>query len=666
MSLDYLNMVNPRRGDRISIADLEADRLYSLNRRTTCITFNSMRELPSITDLFELCPSYPPQCVVVGPNRNLWCFLVFPSSYDRERAEDMLHMSSYRGRKVRVDGTKKLVPILEKDLERTRQRDSLAVHGVTAGTTRRDIEEAFPGCVKVNIASRGGSAFLQYRDDKEAEKEFRMADNMYLRGGRVVVMYSHSLGHGGSNISDLRGKIRKIPRDCYDHKFNGVEMMNRGWLKRSRSRSSSFHIEPRKVKKSNHYPAKTEEDVDSKDFKKMTISVKRAPSESTSLSLSPSPCPSNTLSIRPLSQIIKSEVIVSSEYDPLYTVLVTQLVGVGLSKAVAQDRAADIVSLWKETGYKMDQLREVMDKVGGRGELREVLCKIVERKCKNMADKMNIDISAMVDITVAFLLESKVKVENPTNNDDSSNSCSLYNYINKELIILGMKGTSANREVSKVTSILLELGLSIERLEAMFTMIAGDIKMGGLTEFHKILERKLSEGCWSCKYLTPRLTAGLVMEYLQGKDNVRTVVDNNKETLGKVDKVLNTVRKKLGMSEVHEYIRSIPLGFPRMGALLASRLMKKSKLTQDDCAELARSMMGTWVSYGFRYSDLATLYEGEIMGENSKSGLVSLIRCRKRLHEMLRNKTSQGFIKPKDFRFSELIDLTIFYFENTD
>jgi len=666
MALDYLDKVNPRRGDMLSIADLEADRLFTINCRTTCITFYSMRELPPTRDLLNICPSYPPQCVVVGPNRNLWCFLVFPSRYDREMAEDLLHMSSYRGKKVRVDGTKRLVPILEEELERTRQGNCLAVHGVTARTSRRDLEDAFPGCVKVNIASRGGSAFIQFRDVREAEKEFRMADDMYIRGGRVVVMYTHSLGHGGSIRNDPRGRIRKLSRDYYDYKYNGVERMKRGGLKRSRSRSEIFQV-GQAVKESKHHPVKTEEDVDSEYLESMKISVKRQRmSESQSLSLSPSP--SNTITTRPLSQILKPEFVFSSEYDPLYEVLVTQLVGVGLSKTVAQERAADIVSLWKETGYKMDQLREVMYKVEGRGELREVLCKIVERKCKNMAKKMNIDISAMVDITVAFLIESKVKVkiETPANMDDCSNPCSLYNFLNKELIALGMKGNSANREVSEMTSILSELSLSTERLEAMFTMILGDIKMGGLTEFHKILEKKLSEGCWNCKYLTPRLAAGLVMEYLQCKDSVRTVVENNKETLGKVDKVLNTVRKKLGLSELDKQIKSMPLGFSRMGAVLASRLMKKGKLTQNDCAELARSMIGTWVSYGFRYSDLVTLYEGEIMGENSKSGLVSLIRCRKHLHEMLRNKTSQGFIKPKDFRFSELIDLTIYYFENTN
>jgi len=642
MVLDYFNKDNTRRGDGLSIADLEADRLSLINCRTTCINFYSMRELPPTMDLLNICPSYPPQCVVVGPNHNLWCFLVFPSKHDREMAEDLLHMSSYKGRTMRVDGTKKLVPILEEELERTRQGDCLAVHGVTARTTRRDLENAFPGCVKVNIASRGGSAFIQFRDHKDAEKEFRMADNMYLRGGRVVVMYTHSLGHGGGRRikNDPRVKIRKQSREYYDNKLNGVELMNRGGLKRSRSRSRSFHVR-QNVKKSKDHPVKTEEDVDSKDLENMKISVKR-PHMSESLSLSLSPPPSNTFSTRPLSQILKPELVFSSEYDPLYTVLVTQLVGVGLSKSVAQERAADIVSLWKETGYKMDQLREVTDKVEGRGELREVLCKIVERRCKDMAKKMNIDISAMVDITVAFLVESKVKVENPANSDEPSNPCSLYNYVNKELITLGMKGTSANREVSEMTSILSELSLSIEKLEAMFTMIVGDIKMGGLTEFHKILEIKLSEGCWNCKYLTPRLVAGLVMEYLQDKDDVRTIVENNKEILGKVDKVLNTVRKKLGKSEVHKHIKSMPLGFPRMGALLASRLMKKSRLSQGDCVELARSMIGTWVSYGFRYSDLETMYEGEIMGENSKSGLVSLIRCCKHLHEMLRNKTSQG------------------------
>ena len=659
-----LQQVSSKRGGRRSISDLEADRLSSINCRTACLTFYSMRELPSITDLLNICPSYPPQCVVVGPNHQQWCFLVFPSVYDREMAEDLIHSSFFKGRKVRVDATKKLVPIVEKDLERTRQSDWLAVHGLAARTTRRDLEDAFPGCVKVNIASRGGSAFLQFRDRREAEREFRMAENMYLRGDRVVVMYSHSFEYGKSIKNDLRGKIRTTTRGHYEHKFYGMEVMNRGGLKRSRSRSLP---DRQGGENSRYYSVKTENNVDSEYLGSVKIKVKKPRiSESLSLSLSPSPTPSTTITTRPLSQILKPELIPSSEYDTLYRVLVTQLAGVGLSQAVAQDRAHDIVKLWKETGYKMDNLREVLDKVEGRGELRKELCRIVKLKCKNMAKKMNIDISAMVDITVAFLIESKVKIESPTIDDDSSSPCTLFSYIHKELLTLGMKATSASREVSEVINILSELSLSIERLEAIFTMIVGDNKMGGLTEFHKILERKLSKGCWNSRYLTPRLAAGLMMEYLKDKDSVKTVVNNNKEKLREVDKILNTVRKKLDTSEGQKCVESMPLGFPRMGANMASRLMKKSKMTEEECVELARSMIGTWVSYGFRYSDLANLYEGEIRGENSKSGLVSLIRYRKHLHEMLRNKTSQGLIKPKDFRFSELIDLTVFYFENTD
>ena len=90
----------------------------------------------------------------------------------------------------------------------------------------------------------------------------------------------------------------------------------------------------------------------------------------------------------------------SAEYGPLYRMLVTQLVGVGLIGKMAHGRAADIVNVWAETGYKVDQLREVLARYRGKEEQRKELCRIVKEKCKRKARKMNIDIVAMVDITL--------------------------------------------------------------------------------------------------------------------------------------------------------------------------------------------------------------------------------------------------------------------------
>ena len=75
----------------------------------------------------------------------------------------------------------------------------------------------------------------------------------------------------------------------------------------------------------------------------------------------------------------------SAEYGPLYRMLVTQLVGVGLSGKMAHGRGADIVNLWAETGYKVDQLRKVLDRYRWKEEQRKELCRIVKEKCRRKA-----------------------------------------------------------------------------------------------------------------------------------------------------------------------------------------------------------------------------------------------------------------------------------------
>ena len=123
---------------------------------------------------------------------------MFPSIWDRDMAEKQLDCSKYKGGKVVVNWNRKMVPMAEGDLDRSRQITCLAVHGISAGRSKRDLETVFPGSVSVTIARRGGTAFLQFRDREEAEREFRRADGVVVRGCRVVVMYSHSLVVGGA------------------------------------------------------------------------------------------------------------------------------------------------------------------------------------------------------------------------------------------------------------------------------------------------------------------------------------------------------------------------------------------------------------------------------------------------------------------------------------
>jgi hypothetical protein len=168
-----------------------------------------------------------------------------PSIWDREMAEKQLDCSKYKGGKVVVNWNRKMVPMAEGDLDRSRQITCLAVHGISAGTSKRDLETVFPGSVSVTIARRGGTAFLQFRDREEAEREVRGAEGLVMRGCGVVVMFSHSLLGRGSNKEDLRGVLsrKRVERDCERKMRDYGDRMLLAHEYRSRSR---FYMKRRK------------------------------------------------------------------------------------------------------------------------------------------------------------------------------------------------------------------------------------------------------------------------------------------------------------------------------------------------------------------------------------------------------------------------------------
>ena len=157
------------------------------------------------------------------------------------------------------------------------------------------------------------------------------------------------------------------------------------------------------------------------------------------------------------------------------------------------------------------------------------------------------------------------------------------------------------------------------------------------------------------------------MEFYQGKEGVKEVVERNKKVFAEVDNFLSSTIKLLGKTpaELHECIKSTPMGFPRMGVVVACRLLTICRMSEEECRVLARKMVGVWVNYGFDYVDIRHMYEKGMLGVDKEKDNISLMDMRRLLHCRLRAKIEQGFAKPTSFGFSKLIDLTIFYFENT-
>ena len=711
-----------------TLTELESVRLSSLNSRTTCLAFHSMRQLPSSQDLLCICPSHPAQSVVVGPDRRLWCFLVFPTALDKERAEKYLDCSDYKGGHVTVDLSKRLVPIVEADLEQSRELTSLAVHGISAGTSKRDLETAFPSALSVTIARRGGSAFLRFEEREETEREFRRSQRAVVGGWRVEVMFGHSLqgprkrkGVVGDLREKIRGKMgmRDVGRvaEYWGGRSSKSDQGDSRWRETDRARSRSRSGRPRSSGSRNEQRSDLKSSSRSSGsgrgvklirrskFKSYIDHVERGErrnkmevgkmllspvstsspcnsivdnmevltppdsneKKSASISLSPSPISRKSSPIRSMGDCSSVQHNKGGEdFGPLYRVLVTQLVGVGLSAKLAHGRAADIVNVWAETGYKVDELREVVRESSGVDQQRKELSRIVKKRCRRMARKMNIDIGAMVDITIAYLLESVSQdVSNNNNCVPNYEHKELGRYLEKELASLGMKRKSVEQEVTRVVETLSKLNLGQGQMEADYISMVGDSLMGGQTEFHKSLEKKLADRGFISKYLSARLAAGLILEFYQGNKGMGKVVKHNKEVFVNMDNILSDMDDFTAKAGAHtDPSSSIPPGYSRMVIGFAFRLSQTCRMSEDECKVLARAMVGVWVNYGFDYMEISDIYEREKIGKDNEKDNLSLMDMRKLLHCRLGAKVDQGFSKPKGFGFSKLIDLTIFHFEN--
>ena len=110
-----------------------------------------------------------------------------------------------------VDNTKMLVPVQEENLEHTRETNCLAIHGINDETSEEDLRTVFPRANRVNVAVRGGSAFLKYDKKEECIEDFIHGEDIEVRGVNVVVMFGHNLlgidmAKRGDR-DDLRGKL---------------------------------------------------------------------------------------------------------------------------------------------------------------------------------------------------------------------------------------------------------------------------------------------------------------------------------------------------------------------------------------------------------------------------------------------------------------------------
>ena len=120
------------------------------------------------------------------------------------------------------------------------------------------------------------------------------------------------------------------------------------------------------------------------------------------------------------------------------------------------------------------------------------------------------------------------------------------------------------------------------------------------------------------------------------------------ESHGKVSDESRTVK-----NGIPKQIMEVEEGYPRMALVMAFRLHSRRGLDEQLSKDLARAMVGVWITYGFTYREIYDICRGIDRPE-----IVTF-----KLMDMLNKKLFQGHAKPMSFGFGKLIKLTQFYFD---
>ena len=219
--------------------------------------------------------------------------------------------------------------------------------------------------------------------------------------------------------------------------------------------------------------------------------------------------------------------------------------------------------------------------------------------------------------------------------EPEANIISLGPYLKKKLLALGLKQNIVVLEVDKMMVTLKQI-----------------LKYAGkasLKQQEKMLQL-LDKFGFKSGHISNRLVAVLVVEWAVSKDKHNVVEklvkdaedDNVKDTDD--DDVKNMIPQE---------IMAVEEGYPRMALVMAYVLHTQKGLEEQVSKDLARAMVGVWITYGFTYKHMCQI----CLNSDRKEGRVEALR------NLLEIKLTEGFVKPMSFGFSKLIKLTLLYFD---
>jgi len=228
------------------------------------------------------------------------------------------------------------------------------------------------------------------------------------------------------------------------------------------------------------------------------------------------------------------------------------------------------------------------------------------------------------------ITSSRVVVSEPI----EANIISLGPYLQKKLLALGLKKNIVILEVDKMMVTLKQI-----------------LEYAGKASFkqqEKMLHL-LDKFGFKSGHISVRLAAVLVVEWAVSEEKPNVV-----EKLVKYDddNVVKDTDDDDDEKMIPQEIMAVKEGYPRMALVMAYVLHNQKGLEEQVSKDLARAMVGVWITYGFTYKHMCQICLNTDREEVKTEAL----------RNMLEIKLTEGFVKPMSFGFSKLIKLTLLYF----
>jgi len=651
---------------------VEISRLSMLNARTLCITFPYLKSrdtLPSYTSMLSMSTSI--QSLVYSKAHNPWLFLIFPSKELKMDAEMDLNNKMCGNDLMMVENSKTLVPVQDDDLVHTREVDCLAIHGLLYRTSEEDLKTVFPRANHIIVAKRGGSAFLKYYRNEECIEDFLNSEHTEVNGVSVVVMFGHKIPQH-SLTKDGREDLRDRLNICRTREL--WEPFLQFYKKKGRNEDVSNG-------KNDENEGKNDDNERKNDDNEELLDVLL----SCSLELE-----------RMKRQFIRVQG--KEEEREVKTKWLDILVGRAIEKYSVPEYDAKVYNrggfreivedIWtyfeeNEGNRTKDNFRyntrrdRSRSSSGGRRRasvdvrkksrihyvrnatiLRQTSSssKETSRSSRSRSrsrlsvtvnshdiiddgkDRWEINCAAEIEINnnkegLGSMTPKLIERESPSvlSMPVTETTNTLGPYVEKKLLALGLKESVAALESSKIVAVAKH--------------VMQDVGNAALTQDQAL--QLLGKFGYESGHVSDRLVADLLVDWAARAHGEAT---KRKENI--VQKMLNDGYDEDSEHGIPPEIMGVEEGYPRMALVMAFVLHTEKGLDEQISKDLARAMVGVWITYGFTYKQMCEI----CLGRGQKQAKVEMLR------RMLTSKLTEGFVKPMSFGFSKLIKLTLFYF----